>query len=197
MRRCEVRRCEDEKMWSEKMWRWGCEVRRCDDEKMWRWEDAKMRGKPPLLEEPCAQTLSGKINKGKGYTKTLDRAWQTRSVCTGCHHTLPQQPRIVPSWDRNRFFPRSRNCNLLRGRAFPDMWWPWHVNCIPRHVMARVHTNYIPFHFHCLPLRYTTLHCMTMHAHMHWQLHLQVSSVYVGVYKLQLNEFTLSLRHST
>ena len=28
-----------------------CEVRRCEDE--------KMRDRPPLLEEPCAQTLSG------------------------------------------------------------------------------------------------------------------------------------------
>ena len=52
-------RCEDEKMWSEKMWRWEdvkmrrCEVSRCEDE--------KMRYRPPLLEEPCAQTLSGKL----------------------------------------------------------------------------------------------------------------------------------------
>ena len=49
-----MRRCEDEKM------------RRCDDEKMWGWEemrrceDEKMFYRPPLLEEPCAQTLSGK-----------------------------------------------------------------------------------------------------------------------------------------
>ena len=59
-----MRGCKDEKMW-----RWedvkmrGCE----DDEKMWRWENVKMRCedekmfyRPPLLEEPCAQTLSGK-----------------------------------------------------------------------------------------------------------------------------------------
>ena len=65
-------RCEDEQMW-EKMWRWAdvkmsrCE-RRCEDEQMWRWvdvkmrrcEDEKVRYRPPLLEEPCAQTLSGK-----------------------------------------------------------------------------------------------------------------------------------------
>ena len=82
-------RCKDEKMWrwedvkmrrceDEKMWRWEdvkirrCEdvkMRRCEDEKMWRWEDVKMRRcedekmfyRPPLLEEPCAQTLSGKM----------------------------------------------------------------------------------------------------------------------------------------
>ena len=80
MRRCEdekMRRCEDEKMW-----RWeDVKMRRCEDEKLWRWEDVKMmwrlwrwedvkmrscedekmRYRPPLLEEPCAQTLSGKI----------------------------------------------------------------------------------------------------------------------------------------
>ena len=90
MRRCEkmwedVRRWEDVKMRRcEKMWRWedvkmrGCEdemwrwedvkMRGCEDERLWRWEDVKMRGcedekmsyRPPLLEEPCAQTLSRK-----------------------------------------------------------------------------------------------------------------------------------------
>ena len=62
-----MRRCKDEKMWEdvrrcEKMWRWE------DEEKMGGWEDVKMRRcedekmfyRPPLLEEPCAQTLSGK-----------------------------------------------------------------------------------------------------------------------------------------
>jgi len=72
-----MRRCEDEKVW-----RWeDVKMRRCEDEQMWRWEDEKMwekvwrwegvkmrrcedekmRYRPPLLEEPCAQTLSGKI----------------------------------------------------------------------------------------------------------------------------------------
>jgi len=45
-----MRRCEDEKM------------RRGADVKMRRCEDEKMRYRPPLLEEPCAQTLSGKRN---------------------------------------------------------------------------------------------------------------------------------------
>jgi len=71
-----MRRCEDEKMWrwedEEKMWGWeDVKMRRCEDEKMWRWEDVKMRRcedekvfyRPPLLEEPCAQTLSGKNAK--------------------------------------------------------------------------------------------------------------------------------------
>ena len=42
-------------------------MRRCEDVKMGRWEDVSMRRceeekmfcRPPLLEEPCAQTLSG------------------------------------------------------------------------------------------------------------------------------------------
>ena len=33
-------------------------MRRCEDVKMRRCEDEKMRYRPPLLEEPCAQTLS-------------------------------------------------------------------------------------------------------------------------------------------
>ena len=33
-----------------------------EDVKMSRCEDEKVRYRPPLLEEPCAQTLSGKRN---------------------------------------------------------------------------------------------------------------------------------------
>ena len=77
--------CKDEKMWGwEDVKKWGCEdekiwrcgdakMSRCKDEKMWGWEGVKMRRcedekmwrcftmfyRPPLLEEPCAQTLSG------------------------------------------------------------------------------------------------------------------------------------------
>ena len=46
-------RGQEEKMWDEKMWRW-------EDVKMRRCEDEKMFYRPPLLEEPCAQTLWGK-----------------------------------------------------------------------------------------------------------------------------------------
>jgi len=38
-------------------------MRRCEDEKMRRCEDEKMFYRPPLLEEPCAQTLSGKTSE--------------------------------------------------------------------------------------------------------------------------------------
>ena len=79
MSRCE-RRCEDEQMW-----RWAdvredvkmsrCERRKCEDEKMFRrCEDEKMFYRPPLLEEPCAQTLSGKIWNCPRYFGKLQRA---------------------------------------------------------------------------------------------------------------------------
>ena len=51
------------------MWRWArwadviedVKMSRCEDEKMFRrCEDEQMFYRPPLLEEPCAQTLSGK-----------------------------------------------------------------------------------------------------------------------------------------
>ena len=66
-----MKSCEDEKMWrledvkmrrceDVKMRRWeDVKMSRCEDEKMWS-EDVKMFDRPPLLEEPCAQTLSGK-----------------------------------------------------------------------------------------------------------------------------------------
>ena len=82
MWRCEDVRmwgCEDERMRCEdvKMRRCEDDMRRCEDVRMWRCEDVKMRGwdvkmwrcdekmwwqtdRPPLLEEPFAQTLSGK-----------------------------------------------------------------------------------------------------------------------------------------
>ena len=80
--RCEdeqMWRCEDVKMWGredEKMWRWeDVRMRRCEDVRMWRWEDVEMWGcedekmwrrenvwqtPTTVLEEPFAQTLSGK-----------------------------------------------------------------------------------------------------------------------------------------
>ena len=36
-------------------------MRRREDVKMRRCEDEKMLDRPPLLEKPCAQTLSGKM----------------------------------------------------------------------------------------------------------------------------------------
>ena len=45
---------------------------RCEDEKMFRrCEDEQMFYRPPLLEEPCAQTLSGKTLKPDCFTKSF------------------------------------------------------------------------------------------------------------------------------
>ena len=59
MWRCDVkmRRCEDEKMKKaiENVKMWGCE-----DVRMRRCEDVKIFDRPPLLEVPFSQTLSGK-----------------------------------------------------------------------------------------------------------------------------------------
>jgi len=46
-------------------------LRRCEDVKMRRCEDEKMFYRPPLLEEPCAQTLSGK-RQGKRKKRRVD-----------------------------------------------------------------------------------------------------------------------------
>ena len=108
-----MRRCEDGKVWrwadvkmgrceDEQMWRWeDVKMRGCEDEQMWRWEDVKMRCedekmfyRPPLLEEPCAQTLSGTkcfcgryaLWHGPLYKKmqqTQTRLIQQRRKCTG------------------------------------------------------------------------------------------------------------------
>ena len=79
MWRCEdvkMKRCEGEQIWrweDVKMWRWeDVKMRRCEDVRMWGWdavsiedvmwrcEDVNMFERPPLLEQPFAQTLSGK-----------------------------------------------------------------------------------------------------------------------------------------
>ena len=121
-------RCEDEQMWrweDGKVWRWadvkmrGCEdermwrwadvkMRGCEDEQMWRWEDVKMRCedekmfyRPPLLEEPCAQTLSGK----KVYLTSMftnqhgESAKQIRTNCsTWWRFRWVEMGQITTSW---------------------------------------------------------------------------------------------------
>ena len=70
-----MRRCDDEKMGDEQMWRWeDVKMWGCENVKMWGWEDVKMRKcfyRPPLLEEPCTQTLSGKRSSGKALMHEL------------------------------------------------------------------------------------------------------------------------------
>ena len=97
-----MRRCEDEQMWwadvmsrceDEQMWRWeGVKMRRCEDEKAWRWEgvkmrrceDEKMRYRPPLLEEPCAQTLSGKAASSSSASSSSSSSSISVSVFPPC-----------------------------------------------------------------------------------------------------------------
>jgi hypothetical protein len=52
-------------------------MRRCEDKKMKRCEDEKMFYRPPLLEEPCAQILSG--------TKTAERGQDPKQNTISCH----------------------------------------------------------------------------------------------------------------
>ena len=106
-----------EKMWEmmwEKIWRWAdvkmsrCE-RRCEDEQMWRWADVKMRRcedekvryRPPLLEEPCAQTLSGIMH------------CQNILVCFICF----QETDVKPQWRTRRW--RTQNETLWRECCSP------------------------------------------------------------------------------
>ena len=122
-------RCEDEQMWrwedvkmsrceDEQMWRWAdVKMRRCEDEKMWRWEgvregvkmrrceDEKMRYRPPLLEEPCAQTLSGKTsaffswNFPWDFHGTLIDSSSTERSLIRWSSSIPARPcRICVTW---------------------------------------------------------------------------------------------------
>ena len=146
-------RCEDEQMWrwadvkmrrceDEKMWRWAdvkmsrCEdekMRRCEDEKMWRWEDANMRrcedvkmvDRPPLLEEPLAQTLSGKGER-----------WFQSSFQT-CSHA-------------DRFFARvfwnGAYCRM-RNLIFGDVVWRTFLVCGSERTTRRRRGNSNPKNF--------------------------------------------------
>ena len=54
----------------------GVKMRRCEDE--------KMRYRPPLLEEPCAQTLSGKIMSFLiGFSRCANRENQSQGLLQG------------------------------------------------------------------------------------------------------------------
>jgi len=67
----------------------GVKMRRCEDE--------KMRYRPPLLEEPCAQTLSGKRQKA------ASDFWQMVNMCQilvpeiGPSHPNRTIEKVVPS----------------------------------------------------------------------------------------------------
>ena len=75
-------RREDVKMRYDEMWRW-------EDVKIWGCEDVKMFDRPPLLEEPFAQTLSGKIAD-----KSLLQPWCSHSNTAKKPTVLSTQPRL-------------------------------------------------------------------------------------------------------
>ena len=75
-------RREDVKMRYDEMWRW-------EDVKIWGCEDVKMFDRPPLLEEPFAQTLSGKIAD-----KSLLQPWCSHSNTAKKPKVLSTQPRL-------------------------------------------------------------------------------------------------------
>ena len=101
-----MRRCEDVKVWGckyEKLWRWAdVKMRKCEDVMMRRCEDFKMScedvkiqnvkmfDRPPLLKEPFAQTLSGKISvpfaaSGFAISETSQVAqWTCRAISDIC-----------------------------------------------------------------------------------------------------------------
>ena len=87
-------RCEDEQMW-EKMWRWADVKEKCEDEKMLRrCEDEKMFYRPPLLEEPCAQTLSGKMHCKQNCLR-CGLAFQKEPAETWNYQTCKRQQNIM------------------------------------------------------------------------------------------------------
>jgi len=52
---------------------------------MGRCEEEKMFYRPPLLEEPCGQTLSGKKKKEEGYK------WRMKTItCSICNSSMRQ-----------------------------------------------------------------------------------------------------------
>ena len=117
-----MRRCEDEQMW-----RWAdVKMSRCEDEKVWRWEDVKMRRcerrcedekmryRPPLLEEPCAQTLSGKMVKIVGKLRETDDDPWGPIMDFGGIHTNPS-PRALIQW--NLWDHKSKGQPVRRGES--------------------------------------------------------------------------------
>ena len=155
-----MRRCEDEQMWrwedvkmsrceDEKMWRWAdVKMRRCQDEQMWRWEDVKMRRcedekmryRPPLLEEPCAQTPSGKIFKKKTHTDWMGMLFGDTQIEWFKHipSNNPQDPIVVKGWfnghpPASKFLVTPTQCR----------WWPFTI--LPAYIISHNYPIIIPW----------------------------------------------------
>ena len=107
-------RCEDEQMW-EKMWRWADVKEKCEDEKMLRrCEDEKMFYRPPLLEEPCAQTLSGKTPKIAILEEmSSGTMWPTSQLAT---QPASHAARVISSAPHKRLYANNSCFRPLRHR---------------------------------------------------------------------------------
>ena len=149
--RCE-RRCEDEQMWRWADVREDVKMSRCEDEQMWekiwRWadvredvkmsrcerrcEDEKMFYRPPLLEEPCAQTLSGKMGQSKipiapiilsikiaicGYIMSYSISGHPMFSCF-----IERVEATQASWLPQCFPPGEALCSAA---GVPRCWCPW------------------------------------------------------------------------
>ena len=110
-----MRRCEDEKMWwseddicrSED--REDVTVRWCEDEKMLcvdvkmgRCEEDNMIYRPPLLEEPFAQTLSGKMHKHVCFT-TQSEMLQNKACIWGEGENRERERHVNASADLSKW----------------------------------------------------------------------------------------------
>ena len=129
----DVRRWEDEKMWKdEKMWE-DEKMRRCEDEKIW--EDVNMRrcdDRPPLLEEPFAQTLSGKIkNAPKSVLKLTSK---THLVILASSFPF-RTPKNVKHHQPERFGGSAPGCaprkDSVRFGLVPNSYRNW-LDSVPR-----------------------------------------------------------------
>ena len=162
-----MNRCEDEKMWrwedvkmtrceDEKMWRWqDVKMRRCEDEKMWRFQDVmgrcedvvKMFDRPPLLEEPFAQTLSGKT-----FSHTLIKdmptptdgfcSWHVLSSCISNSHLPYEMSSCI--YSLHSYVHPYISCSSLSlcHRSFLPVFL-----CIGTHITGRISNFLLAHHF--------------------------------------------------
>ena len=90
---------EDVKMIIWEMWRWeDVKMRRCryEDEKMWRCEDEKIIYRPPLLEEPFAQTLSGKTKTKTTMSSIQFHNFWKKTMYVPPNYLLAMSPKTLP-----------------------------------------------------------------------------------------------------
>ena len=118
--------------WEEKMWE-DVKMRRRweEEEKIWGWEDVKMRRcedekvfyRPPLLEEPCAQTLSGKSSNIPECTASWGGISRFNGLVQGKFQLEPWF--LLPNW----WFPAQVSftpANAIVGYIMANLRYPAH-----------------------------------------------------------------------